>query len=99
MTAEAKIAAQLKDHQDRMDAQVGAMIDGQPVLVRDLRIAFDEVCDKEHWKNPIAVYVPAKAVRIVIEAIKFFQADNPVCEGIEPITGRVLVTSRGYQAW
>lgn len=75
-----------------------AEINGQRFTIADLRETFDAVCDKTDWKAPWAAKVPHQLVTLVIEAVKFFHADVATCDGIEPITGRVIMSGRGYQA-
>jgi hypothetical protein len=67
--------------------------------VAQLREAFDAVANVDHWKNPWAAKVPAGLVGLVCRAVEFFHADVPTVHGVEPITGLVLITGRGYQAW
>lgn len=70
----------------------------QGETIADLRKAFDAVCDNTDWKAPWAAYVPHQLVGITMRAVEFFHADRPRIVGIQPITGRVLIEGKGYQA-
>lgn len=71
---------------------------GEEVTVRDLRQIFEKIQDKTHWKNPICASVHHSQVNFVLAAIEYFHADKATVEGIEPITGNVIITGKGYQA-
>lgn len=77
----------------------GAMVNGKPVTIAELRRAFDKVCNPHNWKAPWAAAVPHQLVSLVVEAVKFFHADAPTLAGIERLTGRVLMEGKGYQAY
>lgn len=77
---------------------VAARINGQDVTIATLRQVSDAVFEPSNWKAPFAVYVHHDLVPFVIGAAKFFHADVPEIGGIQPLTGRVLVTGHGYQA-
>lgn len=78
---------------------VGARVNERDVTIAELRQVFEAVQSKLGWKKPWAASVPYQAVSLVIEATKFFHGDIPTVDGIEPITGNVLMSGKGYQAW
>jgi hypothetical protein len=65
---------------------------------RELRAAFDAVCDPTNWKRPWSAKVHHSAVGLVLSAVEFYHADTPNILGIEPLTGLVVMEGRGYQA-
>ena len=66
--------------------------------IADLRKVFDKVCNALDWKAPWAASVPHQLVGMVLAAAEFFHADKAQLHGIEPITGRVRMSGRGYRA-
>jgi hypothetical protein len=98
MTNEQIIADERDQHLAFEKTTVGAYIGGQPVMIADLRRTFDAVCNTADWKAPFAAFVPHQIVPLVIEAVKYFHADVPSIGGIQPLTGKILVEGRGYQA-
>ena len=72
---------------------------GEEVTIHDLRQIFNKIQDKTHWKNPICASVHHSQVNYVFAAIEYFHADKATIEGIEQITGNVIITGRGYQAY
>lgn len=42
--------------------------------IADLRVAFDRVCDRFNWKNPIRSWISENEVNITRAAVEFFAA-------------------------
>ena len=99
MTNEQQIAAERKAHAKYEERTTGARVNGQEVTIAELRRVFEMVEDKDDWKAPWAAAVPHDLVPYVVAASRFFNDDIPRCVGIEPLTGRVLMEGRGYQAY
>lgn len=64
--------------------------------VADLRVVFDQVCDPQDWKGPIAVSMPGEAVLQTVAAIEFFTATTARVT-LNTATMRYLVESEGYR--
>lgn len=75
------------------------LVEGKKVTVAELRKIFDSICNEENWKLPWAAKVHHSMVGKVLAAAEFFLADKGEVVGIEPITGRVILEGKGYQAW
>lgn len=61
-----------------------------------LDTAFKAVQNRENWKNPIDVMVDDAAVRVTVEAIKFFHASDPK---VTPLgEGKTRIKGIGYAA-
>jgi len=86
--------------QQERDGQVAyeqtTVVTEQGETIADLRKAFDAVCEAQDWKAPWAAFVPHQMVGIACRAVEFFHADKPELGGIEPLTGRVYMSGRGY---
>lgn len=80
---------------------IGAYVDGKPVAIHVLRSIFETVQDQADWRNAIKVTVPKRLASLVVEAIKFFHADDPhVQYGADIHVGEyAVIRGRGYQAW
>jgi len=78
---------------------VAARIDGHNYSIADLRKVFDAVCNPEDWKAPWAAFVPHQIVPVVMASVEFFHADRPTVGGIQPLTGKVSMMGKGYQAY
>lgn len=44
--------------------------------VGEMRAAFDKVCDKRDWKNPIRAVIADEAIEVTVAAIEFFTASK-----------------------
>lgn len=76
---------------------VGAMVQGEPVMIATLRETFDRVANAGDWKASWAAMVPCQIVPLVMEAVAFYHGARPRVEGgPEPLTGRVLMVGDGY---
>jgi len=89
---------QILENERKAQAEYEAktVVDG--FTIAELRKVMDAVQNKDHWKKPWAASVPSQIVRAVFVAVEFFHADKPTLHGIEPLTGHVLMSGRGYQA-
>jgi len=67
--------------------------------IAELRKVFEAVQNKQNWKDEWAAEVPYDLVNAVIVAVEFFHADKATLHGIMPITGNVLMSGNGYQAY
>lgn len=80
-----------------MDEILVDFYQGQPITRADFRKAFDLVCDKANWKNPIAAEVVLeddRAAYILKQAVIFFTASIPEFFNIGP--NRFRVVAAGY---
>lgn len=77
---------------------VAACINGQNFTIADFRQITDRLFDKADWKKPWSAAVHHSLVPAVLKAVEWFHADRPVIEGIEQLTGNVILSGRGYQA-
>ena len=78
--------------------------------VSELREVFERHCSTEDWRNPFTVVVNNGTKNRLVEAIRYFLADEPVvreqrCYYRHPM-GHVtmeftdyIVSTKGYQAW
>lgn len=66
--------------------------------IAHLRKVMDAVQNPEHWKLEWAAKVHHSMVTAIFAAVEFFHADRPTVHGVEPITGLILMSGRGYQA-
>lgn len=64
--------------------------------IDDLRKVFDQVCDPDDWRAPIAVWMPGGVVMAVVAAIEFMTATHPRVD-LDVNRMRYLVTSEGYR--
>lgn len=62
----------------------------------ELHKVFDQICDPEDWRAPIAVWVVGESVKVVVAAIEFMTATNPRVE-LDTCRMRYLITSEGYR--
>lgn len=67
--------------------------------IADLRKVFEAVQNKENWKEAWAAAVPSQIVEPLAVAVEFYHADTMQILGVQPVTGKVLVSGNGYQAW
>jgi hypothetical protein len=96
-TYEEIIAAEKAAHAEYEATTIGAKIGDHGVTIAELRITFEAVENKGNWKLPWSASVPYQIVSLVIEAVKFFHGDVPVLHSVEPLTGNVLMSGKGYQ--
>lgn len=87
------------EEERRKEFEARTVVTEQGETIADLRKVFEAVCDAKDWKAPWAAAVPSRLVGIVIRAVQFFHADTPTTEGIQLITGKVLMSGKGYQAY
>ena len=76
-------------------------IDGRPVTRFELTEAFDWVCDRSNWKNPIncTVYLSPRQIKLVRHAVAFFVGAFPtITFATTDGTAKVRVVSPGYYA-
>ena len=70
---------------------------------KELKAAFDKVCDSKDWKNPISARVQAADVKITVAAIEYFTATTADVleydtEGNRIVPkGMFLISSIGYR--
>lgn len=67
--------------------------------IADLRKVFDGIKNPQNSKAPWAAAVPHQIVGLVLKAVEFFHADKAAIVGVQPITGKVLMSGNGYQAY
>ena len=84
-----------KEEADRKAWELTTEVGGYTIA--ELRRVSDLVFCPENWKSPWSAFVPAAMVPVVLRAAEFFHGGKPQVGGIEAITGRVLVSGRGYQ--
>jgi hypothetical protein len=77
---------------------VAAKVGGHDYTIAELRKVFDAVANEGDWKAAWAAAVPHQMVGLVIAAVEWFHADRAAVNGIEALTGRVLMSGKGYQA-
>jgi len=75
--------------------KVVAKIGNQEITIAELRKTFDAICAAD-WKQPCAAFVPHQIVGIACKAIEWFHGAKAEIGGIQPLTGKVLVSSPGY---
>jgi hypothetical protein len=63
----------------------------------ELRCAFEDVQNAEHWKGPIDAVIIENVAAVTYWAIVFYTATDPQVEYREE-TGQFRVTSEGYWA-
>ena len=80
-------------------AEFEAKTEYKGYTVAELRKVSDKIFNSENWKNSWAASVPHNLVNIIIVSVEFFHADEVQIHGIEPITGNVLLSGNGYQAY
>jgi hypothetical protein len=73
-------------------------IDGHDYTVADLRKVSDKLFNKADWKAAWAAAVPHQIVPIALAAAEWFQGRRPTIHGIQPLTGKVILSSDGYAA-
>ena len=64
--------------------------------IEELRTVFGKVHDPADWKAPIAVWTRGEDVSVIVAAIEFMTATNPVVK-LDSNTMRYYVTSEGYR--
>jgi hypothetical protein len=96
MTIEQVIAEENKAHKEYEAKTVGAKVGGQDYTIAELRGVFDAVADVHNWKNPCGAFVSHRIVGVVCAALEFFHGSKAQIGGIQPITGKVFVSSPGY---
>lgn len=67
---------------------------GTPYTREQLQAAFDKVCDKTNWKNPINAECSRDEVEVTKSAIIFFTGSIPTYQSISD--SRLKVTAAGY---
>ena len=60
-----------------------------------MQIAFDSVCDAEHWKNPIDSECEKSNRALIEEAIRYFTATVPTFKELP--NGKLRVQAKGYR--
>ena len=95
MTVEQMIEQERREH---AEYEAKTVVTEQGETIATLRKVFDQVCNAKEWKAPWAAKVPHQIVGVVCRAVEFFHGDRAEIVGIEPITGRVMMTGRGYMA-
>ena len=68
---------------------------GTPYSDKQLHEAFDKVCDKSNWKNPIKGLCKPEDQDVVTEAIIYFTGSVPEFRKVKS-TGMLRVTAAGY---
>lgn len=91
-----QIRAEEEASRIRFEAETVVTEEGETIA--ELRKVFDAVCDPTDWKAAWAAYVPHQIVGKVMRAVEYYHADRPVVCGMQPITGKVLLEGKGYQA-
>lgn len=71
------------------------MLDGVKYTIKQVRVLFDGVCRKDHWKNPITAKVEAKRARLLSDCIVFFHGGS-VDVSEADADGNVTLTNNGY---
>ena len=92
----ADIVAQ--EEKARAEYEANTVVTEEGETIATLRKVFDRVCNPTDWKEPWGAKVPHELVGVVMRAVEFFHADRPELVGIEELTGRVIMTGRGYMA-
>ena len=71
-------------------------IEGTKYTRGELDRVFNAVCNQGHWKGSWSASVHHSLVPVVMAAVEFFHATRAAVDGIESITGRVLMSGIGY---
>lgn len=84
-----------------IDNEIATVINGKDITVKELRDAFDMVCDKDNWKNPIDARIenPGAHMREVIkDAIMYFTGSTAYFRRVVEDSGRDTfhITAKGY---
>lgn len=78
---------------------VGAVVDGRPVVVAELRCEFDDAVREAgagHWKDGFTV-VRAMGGKVLVAAIEFYHGATPAVRPVPGSSiGSVEITTRGY---
>jgi hypothetical protein len=80
----------------RMEAELASQVVYKTYTYGELSKAFDAVKNPNDWKAEIAAFMPGDAVMVVVSAIEFFTATQPVVR-LDTRTMRYLVISEGYR--
>lgn len=96
-TLDAILAAEEAARREYEANTVAACVDGKPVTVAELRAAFEKVENPADWKRPVSAVVDAEVVALTVEAVKFFQGDDPAVMPAAKFPGLYRVVSKGYQ--
>lgn len=59
------------------------LVEPQGAYSELLRLAFDQICNKDDWKAPIDCMVPWDAASIYMQAIAFMTATTATCVRVE----------------
>lgn len=90
-----KIEALKKDELERQIAWERTVKDGD-YFVSELRVAFDKVQNKDHWKNPIDAVILTKDIKITEAAIIHYTGSVPTFTRVDGNNTRVKAA--GYFA-
>jgi hypothetical protein len=90
-----------RDVQDMLDREsrdsmIVACINGQDVTHGEMKAAFEMVCDKENWKNPIDVRIDNpgdQKLEIIKDAVMYFAGCTAY---FRPVGDTIHVTAKGY---
>jgi hypothetical protein len=97
MSIEQIVAEEQVNHAAWEAKTVATKVLGKDVTIAELRYIFELVEDKANWKNPINVCVHHNYVAITAAAIEYFHGVKPEIVGPMSLTGKILVSSPGYQ--
>lgn len=98
-TIEEVIAEERAAHAKWESETVAANVGGRDYTIAEFHKIADRVFNPENWKAAWAAAVPADLVAAVCAAVCHYHGRYPRVEGIEPVTGRVLMAGDGYACY
>ncbi len=72
------------------------VVTAEGFTIAQLRKVMDAIQNPDDWKGEWAAAVPHQIVTLVMRAVEHFHGATPRVVGIQPITGKVLMSGDGY---
>lgn len=85
-----------KEELARKEWEAITKIDGYTIA--ELRRISDAIFDSQDWKNAWTADIPHSLVEAAIRATEYFHGNRPEILGIVPLSGKVRIAGKGYQA-
>lgn len=95
-----QIMAEEREAHTRWERETtAAVVGGRSYTIAEFREITNRVFNRENWKAAWAAAAPAELVAVVCAAVCHYHGRYPRVEGIESITGRVLMAGDGYACY
>lgn len=93
--ATVQLPSQFREDPDRLEQREHALDSDGPHSIRELRFAYECVCNHDHYKGPFVTTISPDLLSVVTRAVRYFTNTNLEVLGTDHTSSRLVVKSQG----